>query len=227
MIRFIISCLLLVWNYVKYWAAIIPRQGWERGLISKCSWLFQFLLGYRLYQFSFPISFIILLIWKFFTPALADCFLLESNIKSPQISRTLLSTHADFNNAVVWTVSVHPLFSKSSSLCTNPLVTVPNSPNTISVTVTFMFHSFFSSLARSSYLSLFSLPFNFTLWSVRTAKSTIREVLFFLLTITRSGLLAEIKWSVCISKSQRIICASHFLGQILGCAYTISQPSRV
>ena len=30
----------------------------------------------------------------------------------------------------------------------------------------------------------------------------------FLLTITRSGLLAGISWSVCISKSQRILCIS-------------------
>ena len=41
-----------------------------------------------------------------------------------------------------------------------------------------MFHSFFSSLSRSWYLSLFSLSFSFTLWSAGTAKSTIRQVLF-------------------------------------------------
>ena len=52
---------------------------------------------------------------------------------------------------------------------------------------TFMFHSFFHSLARFRYLSLFSLSLCFTQW---TAKSTVREVLFFflllLLTITGS-----------------------------------------
>ena len=37
----------------------------------------------------------------------------------------------------------------------------------------------FSSLARSRYLSLFSLSFNFAPWSARTAKSTIRPDLFF------------------------------------------------
>ena len=36
-----------------------------------------------------------------------------------------------------------------------------------------MFHSFFNSLARSRYLSLFSHSFSFILWSARTAKSTI------------------------------------------------------
>ena len=58
------------------------------------------------------------------------------------------------------------------------------------------------------YLSLFSSSYNLILWSSRTAKSTIRQVFCFLLTITRSGLLAEIRWSVCISKSRRIVCVS-------------------
>ena len=44
---------------------------------------------------------------------------------------------------------------------------------------------------------------------------------FFFLTITRSGRLAEKRWSVCISKS-REFGASHFLGRILGCVYTTS-----
>ena len=37
--------------------------------------------------------------------------------------------------------STHPLVSKSSNPCTNPLVTVPSAPITISITVTFMFGS--------------------------------------------------------------------------------------
>ena len=64
---------------------------------------------------------------------------------------------------------------------------------------------FFSSLARSRYLSLFSFSFSFTLWSAGTAKFTISQVLFCLLTITRYGRLAEIKWSFCILKSQIIL----------------------
>ena len=43
-----------------------------------------------------------------------------------------------------------------------------------------MFHGFFSSLARSRYLSFFSFSFNFTLWSAGTAKSTIQQVSFIL-----------------------------------------------
>ena len=88
------------------------------------------------------------------------------------ISRTLLSISADLNNAVVWIVSIRPLIFWFPSPCTNPLITVPSAPITTGITVTFIVF-FFSSLAMSRYLSLFSLPFNFTLWSAETAKSTI------------------------------------------------------
>ena len=77
-----------------------------------------------------------------------------SDSKCPQVSRILLRIQADFNNAAVWMVSSRPLISKSSSPCTKPLVTVPNAPITIGITVTFMIHAFFSfsSLARSLVL---------------------------------------------------------------------------
>ena len=83
-----------------------------------------------------------------------------SDSKSPQVSRTLLSILAVFNNAVVWMVSTQPPTSKSSRPFNNPLVTVPKAPITIGIIVTFMFHSFFNSLARSRYLSLFSHSFS-------------------------------------------------------------------
>ena len=73
-----------------------------------------------------------------------------------QVSWTLLTDLADLKNAVVWMISVRPLISKSSRLCSNPLVTVPSVLITIRVTVTFMFHSF---LARSRYLDFFPLFF--------------------------------------------------------------------
>ena len=69
-----------------------------------------------------------------------------------------------------------------------------------------MFHSFFNSLARSKYLSFFSLSFRFILWSARTAKSTILQILYFLLIIMRFGLLDGIRWSVCMLKSHRSLC---------------------
>ena len=129
-----------------------------------------------------------------------------SDSKSPQVSRTLLSILAVFNNAVVWMVTTRPPTSKSSRPFDNPLVTVPKVPITIGIIVTFMFHSFFNSLARSRYLSLFSHSFSFILWSAGTAKSTILQVFFFV----DYGLLAEIGWSVCMSKSHRSLCVSFY-----------------
>ena len=87
-----------------------------------------------------------------------------SDSKSPQVSRTRLSILAVLSNAIVWIVSTRPPTSKSSRPFNNPLVTVPNAPITIGTIVTFMFHSFFHSLARSRYLSFFSLSFRFILW---------------------------------------------------------------
>ena len=76
-----------------------------------------------------------------------------SYCKSPQVSRTFLSILADLNNSVVWIVSIRPVLSKSSSPFHNPSVTVPRTQITIGIIITFMFHSFFTSLARSMYLS--------------------------------------------------------------------------
>ena len=129
-----------------------------------------------------------------------------SDSKSPRVSRSLLNILAVLNNAVVWMVSTRPPTSKSSSPFYNPLITVPKAPITIGIILTIIFHSFFNSLARSRYLSFFSHSFSFILWSAGTAKSTILQVLFFLWIIIRSDLLAEIWWSVCMSKSHRSLC---------------------
>ena len=136
-----------------------------------------------------------------------------SDSKSPQVSRTLLSILAVFNNAIVWMVSTRPPTSKSSRLINNLLVTVPKASITIGIIVTFMLPSFFNSLARSRYVSLFSYSFSFILWSTGTEKSTVLQIFFsffffFFLIIISSGLVAEIRWSVCISKSHRTLCVS-------------------
>ena len=106
------------------------------------------------------------------------------DLKSPQVSTTLLRILAALNNAVVWMVSTRSLIFTFSSPSVNPLVTVPPS---LSCSIVF-----FSSLARSWYLLLVTLSFSFTLWLAGTANSTIRQVLFFLLTITRSNRLTDI-----------------------------------
>ena len=108
--------------------------------------------------------------------------------KSPQVSRTLLSILVVFNNTVVCMVSAQLPTSKSSRPFNNPSVTVPKAPITIGIIVTFMFHSFSNSIARSRYLSLFSHSLSFILWSAGTAKSTILQIFFFLLIIIRSRL---------------------------------------
>ena len=124
-----------------------------------------------------------------------------SDGQSPQVSRTLLSILVVFNKAVVLMVSIRPPTSKSSSPFNNPLVTVPKVPITVGTIVNFMFHTFFTSIARSRYLSFFSHSFRFILWSAGSAKLTILQVpfFFFLLIIIRSGRLAEIRWSVLLS----------------------------
>ena len=119
-----------------------------------------------------------------------------SDSKSPQVSRTRIRILAVLSNVVVWIVSTRPPTSKSSMPFNNPLVIVPNTPITIDITVTFMFHSFFNSLARSRYLSFFSLSFRFILWSAGTAKSTILQILFFKFFTPSSagGLSLESEW---------------------------------
>ena len=104
-----------------------------------------------------------------------------SDRKSLQVSRTLLNILTVLNNAVVWMVSTRPPTSKSSSPFSNPLVTVPNTPITIGIIITCMFHSFFNCLTRSMYLSFFSLSFRFILRSAGTAKSIILQIFLFFL----------------------------------------------
>ena len=69
--------------------------------------------------------------------------------------------------------------NKSPQVSGTPLSILADLTITIGKTVSFMFHSFFNSLVRSSYLSFFSHSFNLTLWTVGTTKSTILQVLFF------------------------------------------------
>ena len=111
-------------------------------------------------------------------------------------------------------------------------------PIIIGIYVTFMFHSFFNSLARSWDLSFFLLSFNFTLWSVGKEKSAILQILPFALINIKSGRLAENKWSVCMLKSHRSLyvlfhstdvglCIYHlFVSKFLHSSQWISLPTQ-
>ena len=131
-------------------------------------------------------------------------------------SRTLLSILAVLNNTVVWMVSTRPPTSKSSSPFNNPLFTVPKASITIGIIVTLMLHSFFNSLARSRYSF-------FQFYSVVSRESKVdyfANSLFFF-----CWLLGLVFWprlrDLSICQSPIVVYLCHFLGQMLGCAYTI------
>ena len=83
---------------------------------------------------------IIIISSKFFTSAWVTASLLRSPV---------FSILADLNNDVVWMVSISTPISNSSSLLSKPLGIVLNALITIGITVTFIFHCIFCSLARS------------------------------------------------------------------------------
>ena len=83
---------------------------------------------------------------------------------------------------------------------------VPRAPITIGITVTFRLHSFFNSLAKSRYLSFFPLLLQFYSVFSRASSLFFSFFFFFLLTIIRSDRPAEIRLSVYIFKSLRVLC---------------------
>ena len=139
--------------------------------------------------------------------------------KSVQVSRTLLSILTNLNNAVVWIIFIRPLIFNSSSPLTKPLEIVLSALITIGITVTFMFHSFYTFLIRFKYLSHCSFSFILILWSSGTAKPIIRQVLFFLFKIIPgSGLLGR---DLFVSQNPREFCEPHSQERNLIDAYTM------
>ena len=104
-----------------------------------------------------------------------------SDCKSPQVSRTLLSILAVFNNAVVWVVSTRPPTSKSSRPFNNPLVTVPKAPITVGKIVIFMFHSFLQFSCKVEVLILLFTFFQF--YSVVSWDSKVENFANYLLFV--------------------------------------------
>ena len=89
-----------------------------------------------------------------------------------------------------------PLISIFFSPLFKPFGIVSRTTNTILIIVTFMFHSFFCSLARSKYFFMFSLSFILTPWSI---------VGKFSFLCSNFVLLTGIRWLISISKSQRVL----------------------
>ena len=111
-----------------------------------------------------------------------------------QVSRTFLGILVDLNNAVVWMVSIRPPIATSSSPLTKPI--------TIAITNTFP-----SFLFSCKFEVLVSVYFLFSLCGPPGQQNPLdSRFCFFLLIITRYGFLAGIRWSICISKPQRILC---------------------
>ena len=120
-------------------------------------------------------------------------------------------------------ISTRPPTSNSSRLFNNPFVTVPKAPITIGIIVTFMFHSFFSIPKKvpGIYPSFHILSVLFCgHWDSKVYNfASPLSFFFFSLIIIRSGLLAQMRWFVCMSKSHRSLCAS-FTGTDAGlCIY--------
>ena len=173
-------------------------------IISICDWLTAFVRRFRVTWpgKTLPCLQLLLLAPPLLSSATIPFFFLpfSSSFSSLQITYTnrILNIQKfkqvfSIYNVGAWMVSTCTFISKSTRLCTYPLVTVPNAPFTIRITV------------RSRNLSLFSPFVTFNLW-----RSSLfgKFPFFFLLTITRSGRLAEIKGSVCLSKSQRSFCVT-------------------
>ena len=106
-----------------------------------------------------------------------------------------------------WSPPIRQLPNPSGPF-SNPLVTVPNAPITIGIIVTCMFHSFFQFPSKVGVLVLFFTFFQFYSVVSRDSKVDYFAGSLFLLIIIKSGLLAEIRWSVCMSKSHRSLCVS-------------------
>ena len=103
-------------------------------------------------------------------------------------------------------VSARQPISKSSNPFSNPLVTIPKASIASGIIVTCMFLSFsIPWQGRDTYLSFHILSVLFCGQPGQQSR-LLCKFSFFLLIIIRSGLLAEIRWSVSMSKSHRNLC---------------------
>ena len=114
----------------------------------------------------------------------------------------------------------------SASPCISPLVTAPRALIILVIAVTSIIHFFFNYLARSWYLSLFLLSFNFTLLSARKAKCTFWQVVFFCWLLLELVVWLRIGDPL-VSQNPRGVCVFHSPEQMPGCAYTICSDVQI
>ena len=164
---------------------------------------------------------IVLLLFAFFTWALTEGFPLESEYKSPQVSK-YLSFLTDLSVVVFRIVYIRPLILKSPCPWINPLLTVSRAPITIGITVNFIFYSFWNSLARLRYLFLFSLSFNLIQWSAETAKFTILECsLFFCWLISGLVVFQRLDDQFVCQNPRAVFCVSFSRADSRLCTYNL------
>ena len=125
---------------------------------------------------------------------------------SPQVSWTLLRILPDLTSTVVSTASILLLISNLTSLLSKLLLVVSSSLLSIGIT---------------SYSC--SPTFCFLLFSLCCPPERQNsQVVLFLLINTTTGRLARIGWSVCISKSERILGISFSWTNSGFCVYHLS-----
>ena len=83
-------------------------------------------------------------------------------------------------------------------------MTLPRSPITIGIIVTFMFHRFINSLTVLKYIYLFSHSFNFPLWSVGTANYYYYYYYYYYFTCLPPRFVVVFHWSMRESMSFQV-----------------------
>ena len=122
--------------------------------------------------------------------------------ESPQVSWTRLRILVVLSNAIIWIVSTRLLTSKS------PIPQLFQFPSKVEVLILlFTFFQFYSVVSRDSKVDYFA------------------SSLFFI--IIKSGLLAGIKWSVCMLKSHRRLCVAFSRTGARLCIYNLLVRSNL
>ena len=137
--------------------------------------------------------------------------------KSLQVSTTLLSILADLYTAEIWMITTCPQISKSARPSTNHLGIVPSPPNTIGITVTFMFHIFFSSCKVQAFTSLFTF---FKFYIVLPGHQNPLFGRFFCCWQSIDLVVWSRLGDTFVSQNPQELRVSHSPGRIPGCAYS-------